>query len=333
MGKRSYIWLKTSILKVYTTKSEYTYMHDLQAIYNKVRQILMTEVKEYFTFDENTRFYPRLPSMSDLEVISLSIASECLEIHSENLLWSKIKKDYPTMIGKLGHLTKFNKRRKTLLPITSFCLEKLSNVLHDHLGDETLIIDSMPIPVCKLSREHSSRVCRNITTDEVVADKGYNIAMGGYYIGYKFHLIVSKSGVYKDMIITSASVHDSYFLKILNAEDEHLSSREMLGDRGYIGKVVQLKLFEDLSLELKIPYRRNQKDFKIYPYMNKIIRKKIEVIFSQYCDEFRIKENYAKSFSGIYCRIVTKVLAKTFKQYINLLNGKPINQTKHALAA
>ena len=65
----------------------------------------------------------------------------------------------------------------------------------------------------------------------------------------------------------------------------------------------------------------------------KIINKTIELIFSQYCDEFNIKRNYVKRFDGLYSRIVTKVGAKTFKQMVNFINGKPINQTKHALAA
>ena len=54
--------------------------------------------------------------------------------------------------------------------------------------------------------------------------------------------------------------------------------------------------------------------------------------FSQYTDEFNIRRNYAKRFTGFFARIITKVLAKTFKQLINLENGKPLNQTKNSLA-
>lgn len=59
----------------------------------------------------------------------------------------------------------------------------------------------------------------------------------------------------------------------------------------------------------------------------------MEVIRSQYCDEYNIRQNYAKRFNGFEIRIINKVDAKTFKQYWNYLNGNPINQTKHALAA
>ena len=94
-----------------------------------------------------------------------------------------------------------------------------------------------------------------------------------------------------------------------------------------------MRLFEELDLALSIPYRRNQKDFVKYDFKKKIIRKTIEVCFSQFVDEFNIRRNYAKRFDGFFTRLITKVMAKTFKQFINLLNNKPINQTKHALAA
>ena len=52
--------------------------------------------------------------MSDLEIITLSITSECLGIDSENLLWCKIKKDYSKYFPNLIHRTRYNARRKTL---------------------------------------------------------------------------------------------------------------------------------------------------------------------------------------------------------------------------
>lgn len=308
-------------------------MHDLKAIYDKVKYCILITSKQYFVQGENTRFYPRKPKMSDLEVISLSIAAECTQIDSESLLWSKIQKDYPNMFTKLSHRTKFNKRRKLLNPVMNKILESISDLIHAQTCDKKLVIDSMPIPTCKLVRERSSKACRDVNKDEIIANKGKNIIMGGWFIGYKLHLITTLSGVYKDFMITSASVHDSIYLKLINEHDTHLRGCTMLGDRGYIGQAVQLSLFENYRIDLKIPYKCNQKEIKKYPYAIKIQRKTIEVVFAQYCDEFRIRINYAKRFEGFFTRITTKICAKTFKQYLNLINERPINQTKHSLAA
>lgn len=322
-----------SILKGYSTNPKYTNMHDLGAIYTKVKSILAKECHEYFPFGGNVQFYPRQPLMTDLELISLVISGECTQIDSENLLWSKLKTDYPDLITHLPHRTKFNKRRKRLAEWISACTFTCSKNILLTDGDEILIVDSMPIPTCKISRESSSTICRDQARNTVIADKGKNVAMGGWYIGYKFHLITTASGIYKEMMVTSASTHDNYFLKALSKDDTHLKGYELLGDRAYIGKNIQLNLFEELELIVSVPYRRNQHDYEKYDYDKKIKRKNIEVVFSQYTDEFNIKRNYAKSFDGVYSRIVTKVAAKTIKQFINFINGKPINQTKHAFAA
>ncbi len=119
----------------------------------------------------------------------------------------------------------------------------------------------------------------------------------------------------------------------MSPDDTHLSGHTLLADRAYIGRQLHLDLLEELNLKVDVPYRRNQKDYKKYDPIKKIKRKTIEVVFSQYCDEFNLRKNYAKRFNGFDIRIVTKVAAKTFKQYWNFKNGKPINQTKHSLAA
>ena len=323
--------IEIQYLKDYFKNSKNTAMHDLKTIYTKVHKVLKHVAKEYFVFDENHRFYPNPPLMSDLQIVSLAITAECAQITSENLLWSKIEKDYPKMFQHLVHRTTFNRRRKVLRELIVLCTEKLAVMMAD--SDESFIIDSIPIPVCKIIRERKSKACRRAEYDEYLANKGFNSILGGYFIGYKMHIITTESGVYRDMLLTPGSDHDTTFLKLLDKADEHLKDRELLGDRGYIGRDTQLRLFKEIGLQLRVPYRRNQKDFKKYSKVRKLKRKTIEVVFSQYCDEFTIRSNYAKRFNGFDIRIITKIAAKTFKQYWNYLHGKPINQTKHSLAA
>jgi len=306
-------------------------MHDLRTIYEKIKSVIRTIGKEYFVYGENTRFYPNSPKLSDLEIISLSLSAEAVQIDSENLLWSKIKTDYPDLFKELPHRTRFNSRRKKLRELMVELLTKISESIK--IKDEHLIIDSMPIPTCKITREKISKACRRKDIDEVTAEKGYNPALNGYYIGYKFHLIITSSGVFRDLLITPANVHDSFFLKELNKDDKHLNDFELLGDRAYLGKGTQLRLFEEVKLKLNVPYRRNQKDFKKYPYKLKIMRKNIETVFAQFCDEFLIRRNYAKRFLGFEIRLLTKVTCKTFKQYWNFIHGNSINKTKHSLVA
>jgi len=314
-----------------TTNLKVTDMHDLKSIYTKVFKTLKSIAKDCFVFGGNHRIYPNPPLMSDLAIVSLVITAECLQITSENLLWSKIQKDYPQMFPRLIHRTSFNRRRKALRELLLCCTERLAEPMID--PNESFIIDSIPLPTCRIIREKQSKACRRPEYDEVVANKGFNRILGGYFIGYKMHVITSESGVYRDLLVTSGSTHDTAFLKLIQSKDDHLYGREVLADRGYIGKDTQLRLFQEVGLQLQVPYRRNQKDFKRYDHLKKRKRKTIEVVFSQFCDEFTIRSNYAKRFNGFEIRIVSKIAAKTFKQYWNYLHGRPINRTKHALAA
>ncbi len=57
---------------------------------------------------------------------------------------------------------------------------------------------------------------------------------------------------------------------------------------------LEIDFFEDFEINLQVPYRRNQKDFNEYPQTLKIQRKRIEAVFSPYCDRHKIKRKLAK---------------------------------------
>ncbi|RYE27172.1 MAG: IS982 family transposase, partial [Sphingobacteriaceae bacterium] len=57
------------------------------------------------------------------------------------------------------------------------------------------------------------------------------------------------------------------------------------------------------------PMRSNQTGFKTYPYIFNKSRKRIETLFSQLCDQLKIRQNYAKTFLGFKTRILNKITA------------------------
>ena len=82
-------------------------------------------------------------------------------------------------------------------------------------------------------------------------------------------------------------------------------------------------------IKLKNPKRSNQKNYKSQPYIFRKSRKKIKTHFSQLCDQFLIRRNYAKSFEGFKTRISAKLTALTLAQYINkFIFNRPINNIK-----
>jgi len=72
---------------------------------------------------------------------------------------------------------------------------------------------------------------------------------------------------------------------------------------------------------------RNQKGYKKQLYIFR--RKRIETLFSQLCDQFMIRRNYAKPFQGFKTRILARITALTTIQYINrFIFNRNINNIK-----
>ena len=104
----------------------------------------------------------------------------------------------------------------------------------------------------------------------------------------------------------------------------------LLGDRGYLSTTIQLDLFQTVNIKLETPKRKNQKDYKPQPYIFRKSRKRIETLFSQLCDQFKIKNNYAKSFEGFKRRILAKIMVLTLVQYVKkVIFDRPINNIKN----
>lgn len=92
------------------------------------------------------------------------------------------------------------------------------------------------------------------------------------------------------------------------------SDYTILGDKGYLSIDYQRDLFSDNQIEFEVPMRRNQKDYKTQAYIFRKSRKRIETLFSQLCDQFMIRRNYAKSFDGFKKRILSKIMALTINK-------------------
>ena len=147
--------------------------------------------------------------------------------------------------------------------------------------------------------------------------------------GYKLHGVCSVTGVFHSLDITKAEVYDVHFLKNIK---QQMSDCVLLGDRGYLSESIQLDLFQSVNIKLETPKRMNQLNYKPQPYIFRKSRKRIETLFSQLCDQFLIRRNYAKTFEGFKTRILAKITALTLVQYINkFIFDRPINKIKNQL--
>ena len=261
----------------------------------------------------------RKQKMSDLEVIALSLTAEFMSIDSENSLFKQL---LPGEIPNLIERSQFNKRRKKLFLFSEEIRTKLARKFLEF--EDYFVVDSMPLEICKFSRHNRIKICKD--DFETAPSKGFCASQNNWFFGYKLHGVCSVSGVFHSLDITKAEVHDVHFLKNIK---QQMSDCVLLGDRGYLSESIQLDLFQTVKVRLETPKRSNQKDYKQQPYIFRKSRKRIETLFSQLCDQFMIRRNYAKSFEGFKTRILAKITSLTLVQYINkFIFDRPINNIK-----
>lgn len=261
----------------------------------------------------------RKQKMSDLEIVALSLTAEFMSIDSENSLFKQLNQaEIPNLIER----SQFNKRRRKLFLFSEEIRTKLAKEFLEF--EDYFIVDSMPLEICKFSRHSRIKICKE--EFESAPSKGFCASQNNWYFGYKLHGVCSVSGIFHSLDITKAEVHDVHFLKNIK---QQMSDCVLLGDRGYLSESIQLDLFQTVKVRLETPKRSNQKDYKQQPYIFRKSRKRIETLFSQLCDQFMIRRNYAKSFEGFKTRILAKITSLTLVQYINkFIFDRPINNIK-----
>ena len=261
----------------------------------------------------------RKKKMSDIEVVALSLTAEFMSIDSETSLFNQLENG---QIINLIERSQYNKRRRKLF----YYSEELRKILYNKFNEfeNFFVIDSMPLEVCKMARHNRVKICKE--QFETAPDKGFCASQDTWFFGYKLHGICSLSGVFQSIDLTKASVHDIHLLKDFKTQ---ISDCVLLGDKGYLSETIQLDLFQTAKITLETPMRTNQKDYKKQPFIFRKTRKRIETLFSQLCDQFMIRRNYAKSFDGFKTRILAKITSLTLIQYMNkFIFDRPINNIK-----
>jgi hypothetical protein len=289
-------------------------MSNLEASY----KLILIELRKIAEF-ENMYFKPIKPKLSDIELISLMILAEFKSIDSEHQLFRDIK---GFEIASRIERSVYNRRKRKLFPFMEEIRMKMVEKFNEF--ETFFVVDSMPLEVCKISRSSRSKICKE--TDYAIPNKGFCASQNLHFYGYKLHAVCSINGVFQSFDLSPASVHDIHYLQDIKMQ---LSDCVILADKGYLSSTIQLDLFKEVNIQLETPKRKNQKDYKPQFYPFKKYRKRIETLFSQLCDQFMIRRNYAKTFQGYKTRILTKITTLTAIQYLNrFVFNRNINKLK-----
>jgi len=139
-------------------------MHNLKSNFDRFRLIVKESLANFIDSNGNIKKVGTKPKFSDVDIITLTLVGESLSINSENLLFSKLRSEYRKEFPLLIDRSQFNRRRKHLHSIIDIVQQYLvSNLLP---AENTFILDSLPIEICKFVRARRIKICSEGTPSE-----------------------------------------------------------------------------------------------------------------------------------------------------------------------
>lgn len=184
----------------------------------------------------------------------------------------------------------------------------LGNLLNSQPQASEYVIDSFPVAVCENARSYR---CKLLSGKHFI---GYCAAKKKYYYGLKVHVITSVTGQLVEFMITHASTADITALKMMSLD---LPNQAVLyADRAYIDY-----RFEDFLEEIgirSIPQRKKSSKRQHngpLAYLQSIMRKRIETVFSQITALFP-RFIHAVTSRGFILKLVVFIVTFSIKQML-----------------
>jgi Transposase DDE domain len=258
------------------------------------------------------------PQLSDSEVITLALYQELIGEPREDHFFRLHQASLQPFFPRLNERSRYNRRKRDLWSVILAVRVSLQMVLDALALEETAVIDSAPVPSVGYKRAKGA-------SDFVgTADYGVCSSKALKYFGYKFHSVVSLTGVIMNFLLTPASPYDNQpVVELLDSFSHHL--KRLLGDGAYNDAALQRFLEQYRSLELLAPAKVNQPPKRAKSAQKQLNRLRLicETVTAQLQEQLHLSKHYAKSSWGLLTRIAAKVTAHSVGMMVNLALGRP----------
>lgn len=185
-----------------------------------------------------------LAQASDAEVLTVAVvAAKYFQNHHERTL--TIMKRLQMLSGPLS-ISRFNRRLHRLADWLPLLVEVLGRLFEQA---ECLIIDSLPLPVCKRVRAWR---CRKVRGREFC---GYCAAKKERFFGWRMHLVCTPQGVPVRFSMLPASLHD--LTPIHELLWELPAGIWVIGDKGYISAADAATILAETGVRLVAKAKEN----------------------------------------------------------------------------
>lgn len=266
--------------------------------------------------DNGKKSRKRQFTMSDSEVITIMICFHVggfryLKHFYIHYIQEHCQRDFP-------HTVSYNRfvelQEKALVPMTLFlqlcCLGKCTGISY---------IDSTPLKVCHIKREHSHKTFKGLAT------KGKSTT--GWFFGFKLHIIINDKGEILDFVFSQANVDDRVPLKTKRFHKNVFG--KIFADRGYISQDLFEELFVD-GIHLITKIKKNMKNSLMLLSDKIYLRKRalIETVNDQLKNICQIEHTRHRCFENFIANMVAALIAYNFQPKKPSLNLEIVDLEK-----
>lgn len=262
------------------------------------------------------------PKLTDEEVITMEIVGEFLGLEKDKDLFDYFHRHWGHFFPHLTDRTLFVRQAANLWKVKELIWRRITQV-SGQADDPTQIIDSIPLPVCVITRAIRDKCFAG------EADYGYCAAKDMHYYGFKGGLRMSSKGMIIHCPLLEARPHDLEHIDELLEGLEGFSVRGgmILGDKGFISKDKKEELLQK-GIDLQTPKRKNMKVKESQPqpewfikWMSKA-RRLIETVGSQLTGRFHIESIRVRDIWHFQSRLIRKILSHTVAVFLNIKLGR-----------
>ena len=257
------------------------------------------------------------PTVSDAELIVMSVMGALLGYYSERKWLRRAKKDYlgmfPRQIGQSG----YNKRLRKM-PFLFMSVIRMLGMDTSLWTDDVWVVDSTPVP-CGCSRE-------TVTRSDLsgFAEYGYCASHSRFFWGLRLHLVCTLHGLPVMFALSGAKGDEREVLLGMLENDIGLvrqrPGQTLIGDKNYFGKLFE-EAIADSDIRLLRPARKKEARRAGREYF-KPFRQVIESVNWSLKSSLTLEEHGGRTDLGVFTRVLTRVLALTAGIWFNDKTGQ-----------
>jgi len=254
------------------------------------------------------------PALTDEEVITMEICGEYFKLGCDKDIFAYFYAHYRHFFPKLTERSIFVRQAANLWRVKAAIQKRL--VYASGQGQDSVqMIDTLPLPVCVITRAKRDRCFAQ------QADFGYCAAKDLHYYGFKLGLRTSRLGMITHYPLLPARPHDIHSLDTLLEGFEGIAP----ADKGFIDAFRHTLLAERYGIIVVTPARKNMTSTLPRTLLRfcKRTRKRVETVGSHLTERFGIDNIRVHDLWHFQHRLIRKILAHTVCVFLNLVFGRP----------